>query len=254
MIKNASISKKIMKQVGQTNARFGLIGEGDKILLGLSGGKDSLTLAHVLKEQRRRAPFNFEFIAVTISYGMGEDLTRLHDYCLEHGIEHHIYDTNIYELSNEKIRQNSSYCSFFSRMRRGSLYSAAQHFGCNKVALGHHMDDAVESYFMNLFYNGAMRTLAPIYKAERGVTVIRPLIQVRERQLIAAALDNAMPTVGDEACPSMRFDVKPPHVRAKMKTMMASLETQFPDLFVSMNAAFGNLHVETFFDTHYHQK
>ncbi len=129
---NAKISKKIMSKVGKTNAEFQLIKEGDSILVGLSGGKDSLTLVHVLKEQQRRAPFTFEFIAVSVTYGMGEDYSALAHHCKLYGIKHEIYETNVYDLANEKIRKNSSYCSFFSRMRRGSLYSAAKKFGCQQ--------------------------------------------------------------------------------------------------------------------------
>ncbi len=242
------LSKKIMRQLGRTNAEFELIGEGDKILVGLSGGKDSLTLVHALKEQQRRAPFHFDFIAVTVSYGMGEDFTSLQEHCKNYGIEHHIYATNIYEVAGEKIRKNSSFCSFFSRMRRGSLYSAAEQFGCNKLALGHHLDDAAESFFMNLTYNGQMRSLAPKYRADNGLVVIRPLIQMRERQLAAAALENNMPTIGDEMCPSMRFDIKMPHARATMKNMLAEMEEKYPDFFVSINAAFKNISEESFFD------
>ncbi len=242
------LSKKIMRQLGRTNAEFELIEEGDKILVGLSGGKDSLTLVHALKEQQRRAPFNFEFIAVTVSYGMNEDFSVLQAHCKEYEIAHEIYDTKIYEVAGEKIRKNSSFCSFFSRMRRGSLYSAAQKYGCNKVALGHHLDDAVESFFMNLTYNGQMRSLAPKYRADNGLIIIRPLIQMRERQLAAAALENHMPTIGDEMCPSMRFDIKMPHARATMKVMLAEMEEKYPDIFVSMNAAFKNISEETFFD------
>ena len=242
------LSKKIMRQLGRTNAAFDLIEEGDRILVGLSGGKDSLTLVHAMKEQQRRAPFSFAFIAVTVDYGMGEDLSQLIAHCKAHGIEHHIYDTTIYDTAKEKIRKNSSYCSFFSRMRRGSLYSAAQKYGCNKLALGHHLDDAAESFFMNMIYNGRMRALAPKYRAGNGLIVIRPLIQMRERQLAAAACDNGWPTIGDEACPSMRFDIKMPYARAQMKAMLAKMEGDYPDLFTSINAAFGNISDDTFFD------
>lgn len=237
-----------MSQLGRTNGEFKLIEEGDKILVGLSGGKDSLTLVHALKEQQRRAPFRFDFVAVTVAYGMNEDFDALKEHCSHYGIPHEIYDTKIYDTAKEKIRHNSSYCSFFSRMRRGSLYSAAEKFGCNKVALGHHMDDAAESFFMNLIYNGQMRSLAPKYRAGNGLIVIRPLIQLRERQLAAAALENGMPTIGDEACPSMRFDIKMPHARADMKQMLSEMEAKYPALFVSMNAAFKNISDETFFD------
>ncbi len=242
------LSKKIMRQVGRTNAAFNLIEAGDRVLAALSGGKDSLTMVHAMQAQRRRAPFDFEFVAVTVDYGMGEDFSQLVAHCREHGIEHHIYETNIYDTAKEKIRKNSSYCSFFSRMRRGSLYSAAQQFGCNKVALGHHLDDAAESFFMNLIYNGHLRALAPKYRAGNGLVVIRPLIQVRERQLAAAAADNGWPTIGDEACPSMRFDVKMPYARAEMKQMLAEMEGKYPDLFTSINAAFGHISDDAFFD------
>jgi len=242
------LSKKIMSQLGKTNAEFELIEEGDKILVGLSGGKDSLTMIHAMKEQQRRAPFDFDFIAVTISYGMGENYDNLAQHCKEHGIKHIIYDTQTFDLAKEKIRKNSSYCSFFSRMRRGYLYTAAKEHGCNKVALGHHMDDAAESFFMNFIYNGQMRSLAPKYKAENGLIVIRPLIQLRERQLRAFVVDNGIEAIGDEACPAMRFDIKAPHARENTKKMLAKMEEDFPQLFTSLNAAFKNISVESFFD------
>ena len=244
---SVKLSKKIMSKLGKTNAEFGLIEEGDKILVGLSGGKDSLTLIHALQEQSRRAPFAFEFIAVTISYGMGENYDALSKHCAQHGIKHIVKETQTYDLAKEKIRKNSSFCSFFSRMRRGYLYSVAQELGCNKVALGHHMDDAAESFFMNFIYNGQMRSLAPKYTAENGLVVIRPLIQMRERQLRAFVVDNEIEAIGDEACPAMRFDVKMPHARESTKEMLAKMEQEFPDLFTSLNAAFKNISVESFF-------
>ena len=238
-----------MSKLGKTNAEFRLIEEGDKILVGLSGGKDSLTLIHALKEQQRRAPFDFEFVAVTVSYGMGEDYSYLSKHCKEHGIKHIIKETETYELAKEKIRQNSSFCSFFSRMRRGYLYTVAKELGCNKVALGHHLDDAAESFFMNFTYNGQLRTLAPKYTAENGLVVIRPLIQLRERQLRAFVEDNGIAAIGDEACPAMRFDVKMPHARANTKAMLEKMEEEFPQLFISLNAAFKNVSVGSFFLT-----
>lgn len=246
------VSKKIMSKLGRTNAEFALVEPDDKILIALSGGKDSLTMLHAMREQQRRAPFKFEILAVTVAYGMGENLEYLRSHCKEYGVEYEVYGTNIYDIAEDKIRQNSSFCSFFSRMRRGSLYSAAQKFGCNKVALGHHMDDAAESFFMNFIYNGQLRTLAPKYTAARGVTVIRPLIQMRERQLLAFVQDNNLKTVGDEACPSMRFDIKMPHARASMKELLSKMESEYPSLFVSMNAAFKNVSTESFFSPENH--
>ena len=242
------LSKKISKLVGKTNAEYGLITEGDRVLVGFSGGKDSTTLLHALNHLKRVAPFDFEFKAVTVTYGMGEQVQFLADHCAEHGIEHEIIDTEIYELAGEKIRKNSSFCSFFSRMRRGYLYSTAQEQGYNKLALGHHLDDAIESFFMNFLYNGALRSMPPIYKAENGLKVIRPLIFCRERQLRAFADSNEIMVIGDEACPAMRFDIKMPHAREKTKKLLAEMEEDNPQMFISMKAAFKNFHTNTFFN------
>ena len=107
------ISKKITTNVGRTNAQFGLIKENDRIMIGFSGGKDSLTLLHTLNRMQKKAPFKFDFKAVTITYGMGEQIEFLSNHCKEHGIEHEIIDTQIFDLAGEKIRKNSSFCSFF---------------------------------------------------------------------------------------------------------------------------------------------
>ena len=132
-----NISKKLLRVAGKTNATFKLIGEGDKVLVGLSGGKDSLTLIHTLKRMQTKAPFKFEFKAVTITYGMGEQVQFLADHCKLHDIPHEIVDTQIFDISKEKIRKNSSFCSFVSRMRRGYLYTYALENNFNK--LGNHM-------------------------------------------------------------------------------------------------------------------
>ena len=242
------LSKKIYSLVGRTNAEYELIKEGDKVLVGFSGGKDSLTLIHTLNRMKKVAQYDFDFKAVTVTYGMGEQVQFLADHCKEHGIDHEIIDTKIFELAGEKIRKNSSFCSFFSRMRRGYIYTAALEQGFNKVALGHHLDDAMESFFMNFFYNGTMRSMPPIYKAENGLEVIRPLIFCRERQLRAFADKNEINVIGDEACPGMRFDVKMPHARATTKELLAKLEEDNPQIFVSMKAAFKNFQPSTFFN------
>ncbi len=244
-----NVSKKILRVVGKTNAEFQLINEGDRVLVGFSGGKDSLTLLHCLKHMQRHAPFDFDFTAVTIKYGMpGEHYDFLHAHCEEHGIKHEVYDTNIFEVSQDTIRENSSFCSYFSRMRRGALYTYAQDHGFNKVALGHHFDDAVESFFMNMFYNGTMRSMAPIYKAQRGFHLIRPLIQLRERQCRAFADDNGLQTIGDEACPGLKMKVKMPHARAATKEWLEGLEAQNKDIFKMIQASFKHIHDDTFLD------
>ncbi len=245
-MKKANISKKLLRITGRTNAKYNLITDGDRVLLGLSGGKDSLTLAHILSHVKRVAPFDFDFKAVCVTYGMGENLLNLKNHCKEYDIPFEIYETKTFELAKEKIRKNSSFCSFFSRMRRGALYSVAQKGGYNKIALGHHFDDAVESFFMNFMYNGALRSLPPKYKASNGLEVIRPLILVRERQLVDAAKLNEFPLVGDESCPAFRFDVKMPYARANTKKMLKEMEENNHELFISLKAAFEHIHKDSF--------
>lgn len=245
------LSKKLISSCGKANARYKLIVDKDKVLLGLSGGKDSLALAHLLRRMQKIAPFKFELKAVTVSYGMGEDYTNLHNHCKDYEISHEVIDTNTYELAKDKIRKNSSFCSFFSRMRRGALYTYALENGFNKVAIAHHLDDAAESFFMNFIYNGALRSLAPKYTAKNGLVVIRPLIHVRERQLRENAIKNNLEVIGDEACPAMRFDIKMPHARAETKELLAKLESEHPKLFVSLKSAFENIHTSSFMNEEY---
>ncbi len=248
-MKKAKISKKLLRVFGKTNAKYRLIGEGDRVLVALSGGKDSLSLTHLIKNMQQHAPFKFEFKAVTIKYGMdGEDYRFLEEHCQEFNIPYEVYETNIYEISQETMREGSSFCSYFSRMRRGALYTYALNNGFNKLALGHHFDDAVESFFMNLFYNGAMRSMPPIYKADRGVHVIRPLIEAREEQLRNFAIENNFLTIGDESCPAMKIATKMPYNRAQTKEWLRELETKHPNLFKSLKAAFTHIDDDTFLD------
>ncbi len=248
-VKKAKLSKKLLQCIGKTNVNYRLIGEGDRVLVGLSGGKDSLALVHALKHVRAHAPFDFEFEAVTVSYGMpGENYEALHAHCETYGIAHRIYKTKIFEIAQETIRENSSYCSYFSRMRRGALYTFAAEHGFDKVALGHHFDDAVESFFMNMFYNGTMRSMAPIYKTSHGFHLIRPLIECREAQLRGFAEENGFETIGDEACPAMRMQVKYPYARAQTKAWLAQMEKEHRDLFKMLKASFKHIHDDTFLD------
>ncbi len=241
-------SKKLQKIFGQTNAKYALIEPNDKVLVALSGGKDSHTMLHLIARLKRIAPFDFEFKAVTLSYGMGENLEFLSEHCKASGIEHEIIDSKIFEIAQTHIRENSSFCSFFSRMRRGALYTYALENGYNKLALGHHLDDAAESFFMNLFQNGAMRSLAPKYRAKNGIIVIRPLIMMREAQLTHFATSNEIPVIGDEACPAMNFKVKMPHKREETKSFLKNLEHEKPQLFTMLKSAFEHIHDDTFFD------
>lgn len=245
----AKISKKLLRIFGKTNVAFRLVQEGDRVLVGLSGGKDSLALVHLLKNMQRHAPFSFVFEACTVSYGMpGENYAALAKHCEKYAIPHTVYETKIFDISQEAIRENSSFCSYFSRMRRGALGTRAEEGGFNKIALGHHLDDTVESFFMNMFYNGTMRAMAPIYKAERGYHVVRPLIEARERQLQNFVEENGFETIGDEACPAMRKDVKVPYARSKTKVWLESMEQEQENFFKMVKASFKHINDDTLLD------
>ncbi|RDU63530.1 ATP-binding protein [Helicobacter sp. MIT 14-3879] len=246
------ISKKILNIVGRTNAEYSLINEGDRILLGLSGGKDSILLATILKRMQTHAPFSFYFKALTVDYGRGGEYEYIFEYCKEHNIPYELYRTKIYEALEEKKRPNSSYCSFCSRMRRGALYSKALEGGYNKVALAHHLDDAAESFVMNFSYNGSLRSMPPIYKAENGIFVIRPLIFVRERQIIDFIKSNNIYIAPDCNCPiNWQSDDKKPFARENAKKLLKNIEDSNKDFFTSLKKAFSNIHTDTFCDKTY---
>ena len=247
-IKQIDISKNISKTLGKTNGKYALINDGDKIAVGLSGGKDSLTLIHALKQMQKKAPFDFELKAITVDYGMGENFEYLIDHCKKYDIAHEVIKTNIFDIAKEKIRDNSSFCSFFSRMRRGSLYTTASELGFNKLALAHHLDDAIESFFMNMFYNGSLRTMPPIYKSDRGIWVIRPFIFLRERQFRATIEKNNLQAIGDEACPAMSFKAKMPHAREKITKFVQGLEEDNVNIVNIIKSSFSNINDESFFD------
>ncbi|ANV97944.1 tRNA 2-thiocytidine(32) synthetase TtcA [Helicobacter enhydrae] len=243
------ISKKILRITGQTNAQFDLIKEGDRILLGLSGGKDSILLATLLARLKKYAPFNFEFKALTVDYGRGGEYDYIFEYCEQNNIPYELYRTDIYKILEENRREGTIYCSFCSRMRRGALYSKALEGNYNKIALAHHLDDAAESFMMNLSYNGALRSMPPIYQAENGLWVIRPLIFVREAQIIDFIAKNNIYIAPDCNCPiNWQKDDKKPFAREKTKQMLKELEKFNPNFFTSLKVALGNVHTKSLFD------
>ena len=134
-------------------------------------------------------------------------------------------------------------------MSRGYIYSYALEHGFNKIAIAHHLDDAAESFFMNFTFNGALRTLAPRYVAENGLVIIRPFILARERQIAACARDNELPIMREEeVCPAKQYGGKEPTARAATKELLAQYEKTHPRFFISLQAAFANIHEETFFE------
>jgi len=248
-IKDIWFSKKVTKFVGRLQGEFELIKPGDRVLVGFSGGKDSFVLLHVLKRMQLIAPFKFDLSAITIDSGTGIDYSCLKKYCEKFGIDFIWYKTPILEIIEEKKRPGSSACGFCARMRRGALYTKALELGFNKIALGHHFDDAVETFFMSMFYNGIMRSMPPKYKAYNGIEVIRPLIKVREKWIAYMAKENNFPIINaEESCLAYNSnDGKEPYAREKVKNFLASLEEEEPKIFQRLENAFSHIDCDTFF-------
>jgi len=231
--------KRLKKKVGQAIGEFGLIDEGDRIAVAVSGGKDSLTLLHLLAALQRRAPIRYELIAVTIDPGFpGFASDSIGSYLQQEGFEHHVEYSEASEIIEEKRRPGSSYCAFCARLRRGALYTMADRLGCNKLALGHHLDDFIETLLLNQFYVGSLKGMSPKLLADNERhTVIRPLVFVEESEIIDFAEHNQIPTVGCSCAFSACFDLN----RQRMKQLVTRLQKEIPDVRRSLIGAMGNL-------------
>lgn len=232
--------RRIKKQVGKAIGDFELIEEGDRIAVGVSGGKDSYTLLHILEELRRRAPVNFELVAVNVDSGFpGYRKEVIEEHLKEHKFTFRMESTDCYKIIEQKRRPGSSYCSFCARLRRGVLYSLAEKLNCNKIALGHHLDDFIETLLLNQFYVGTLAAMSPKLLADNGRhTVIRPLVYVEESDIISYSRLCEYPIICC-ACPVCgTVDQK----RQRMKQLVRSLATEIPEIRHSMIAALGNVH------------
>ncbi|MFN4262615.1 MAG: tRNA 2-thiocytidine biosynthesis TtcA family protein [Thioalkalivibrionaceae bacterium] len=211
-----------------------MIRDGDRVLLGLSGGKDSLGLLWTLKALQARAPVRFELATVTIDPEIdGFDPTRLHAYLDGFGIEHHYIAEPIATLA-ERHMDHDSFCSFCSRMKRGLMYRTAREHGFNVLALGQHLDDLAESFLMSAFHGGRLNTMKAHYTIDAGdLRVIRPLIYVRERQTAAFAASANLPVIVDN-CPAC---FSKPTAREYTKHLLAEQEHKIPRLFKNLLSA-----------------
>ena len=190
-----SLTRKAVDEYGQIN-------EGDKIAVGISGGKDSLTLLYALAGLRRFYPQKFELCAITVDLGFdGFDTDRIARLCSELDVEYEVVKTDIFNIVFHD-RKESNPCSLCSKMRKGSLNEAILKNGCNKVAYGHHKDDVVETLMMSLIYEGRFHTFSPVTFLDRtGITVIRPLLYIEEADIIGFANKMNLPVAGKH-CPA----------------------------------------------------
>jgi tRNA 2-thiocytidine biosynthesis protein TtcA len=231
--------RKIKRLTGQAIGDFNLIEAGDRIAVAVSGGKDSWTLLHVLDRLRQRAPVRYELIAVNVDAGFpGYRSDLIEDHLRRHGFAGHVEKADCAAIIDAKLRPGSSYCAFCARLRRGVLYTVAERLGCNKLALGHHLDDFIETLLLNQFYVGTLAAMSPKLLADNGVqTVIRPLVYVAEADILAFSRANDFPLV-DCACPP---EVRAEQKRRQMKHLVAQLEQSIPDVRSSLIGALSNV-------------
>ncbi len=235
-----SALKRLTRLVGRAIGDFGLIQDHDRILVGLSGGKDSWSLLYALRYLQRKAPIKYELAAVTIHPGQAEfDCRPVSERLHQDGITHWVVQGNLVELIDEKLTPGANPCSFCSRLRRGMLYTFAAENNWNKIALGHHMDDFVETLLLNLFFNGSIKAMSPHLVADDGRNrVIRPLVYVREDLTRECAGILEVPILG---CYCNCMGMKGAR-RQWVKALLNKLETDIPDVRSNILGSMGRVH------------
>ena len=223
---------KLMRMVTQAMVQWNMIEEGDRLMLGLSGGKDSMSLLHCLLEFQRRLPINFEIEVCTIDpMTPSFDPSPLIPYVESLGLKYHYIRDDIVDRANKSGRDGkvvSSLCAFCARMKRGNLYSCARKNNCNKLVLAQHLDDCAESFLMSVMHNGFLRTMKANYKINAGdMSVIRPMVYCRESLMTAFAKAANLPVI-NENCPAC---FEEPKERARVKKLLSREETLFPNFY-----------------------
>ncbi len=215
--------KWFLSKVKKASKEYELINEGDKIAVGLSGGKDSSVLLYILNVLKREIPVNFEIYPIFLNLGFDVDISPLKNFCESLDLKLNIRETQIAKIIFD-IRKEKNPCALCANMRRGALNDAALDLGCKKVALGHHLDDIIETYFLNLIYTGKMGTFKPSSFLDRkGITVIRPMVYLEEKTTAAVAQKKELPVL-ESPCP---IDKKTK--REDMKKLIDNLSHHYPD-------------------------
>ena len=234
MKNNKQVVKKLQKAVAEAIEQYKMIEDGDRIMVCLSGGKDSYTLLNMLLYFQKVAPISFELIAVNLDQkqpNFPEEV--LPNYLNKMQIDYKIIEKNTYKIVMDKTPEGKTTCSLCSRLRRGTLYEAAKDLNCNKLALGHHRNDILETFFLNLFFSGKLETMPPKFKNDAGdLIVLRPLAFCKENDIEAYSDEMKFPIIPCNLCGSQEN-----LQRKKVKEMIANWEKDFPNRnSIMMNA------------------
>ena len=231
---HGQLERQLMRKVQQACKAYRLLEPGDRVMVAMSGGKDSYTMLHVLRLLQPRLPFKVELVAVHLDQQQpGYDGAPLRAWLEQSGADYEILSEDTYSVVTDHLDDTSTYCSLCSRLRRGILYTAAERIGANKIALGHHRNDTLETFLMNLFYAGKLQAMPAAYTTDDGrFRVIRPLIECDEAQIARFAALEAFPILPCNLCGS-QTGLK----RDKMTALLAQLEAEHPHIkSVMMNA------------------
>ncbi len=233
-----ALERDLLRHMGRAVMDFDLISEGDRIMVAVSGGKDSYALLALLEALRRRAPVSFRLVAVHLDQGQpGHDPAPLAQWLKAHDFEHQIVREDTYSIIVDKLPSGSTPCSMCARLRRGILYRKAAELRCTKIALGHHREDTLETLMLNLFFGGKLAAMPAHLVSDDGASVvIRPLIFCPEDLLVEYAAAMSFPILPCNLCGS-----QPDLQRKQMKALLARMEAEHPNLRQTMLAALGNV-------------
>lgn len=220
-----AIARRVHKPVWKAIADFNMIADGDKIMVCLSGGKDSYTMLDALLQVQRARKYQFDIVAVNLDQKQpGFPTETLPNYLENLGVDFRILEKDTYSIVVDKVPEGKTMCSLCSRLRRGTLYTAAEEMGCTKIALGHHREDILETLFLNLMFSGKLETMPPKYRTDDGKhVVIRPLAYCKEHDIEAFAELRQYPIIPCNLCGSQEN-----MQRQNIKAMMAEWEQQYP--------------------------
>ena len=232
------LERRLLRAASQAVRDFDLVGEGDRILVAVSGGKDSYTLLHVLMRLRERAPVSFDLVAVNLDQGQpGFPGHVLEEHFRAVGVPYRMLRQDTYTIVKRLVPEGKTTCPVCSRLRRGILYNAAVEMGCNKIALGHHRDDLVETLLMSAFYSGALKSMPPKLRSDDGRNVvIRPLCYAAEEDIAAFAEAMRFPIVPCDLCGS-----QPNLRRRRVKELLADLSREHPAVKGNLLHALGKV-------------